>query len=160
MLVQLRSAKPDARVQLVHAGVELGLHRGRIIVHAPQPAPYEFAWQGEGEIALPHGTLAFVATNGDGVSTAQLAMAATVVKPRGGGERLRLDAGGRQRALKSLLQDSGVPHWERAALPLVWCGGALAVVPGIGVDAAFRASVGERGWRVEWAPNDRRVQLR
>jgi tRNA(Ile)-lysidine synthase len=35
MLDQLSGAAPHARVRLVHAGVEVGFHRGRIVVHAP-----------------------------------------------------------------------------------------------------------------------------
>ncbi len=152
MLGQLRGAKPDARVRLAHAGYEIGLHRGRVMVHAPLPAPYECAWNGESRLALPHGTLAFVTAHGEGISTARLAAEGTVVRMRGGGERLQLDAGRPRRALKSLLQAAGVPPWERASLPLVWCGDALAAVPGIGVDVAFRAGIGEAGVRVEWLP--------
>ena len=35
-----------------------------------------------------------------------------------------------RRALKSILQEAGMPPWERAALPLVYCGDALAAVAG------------------------------
>ena len=40
MLDQLSGAAPDARVRLVHAGAEVGFHRGRIVVHAPAVAPF------------------------------------------------------------------------------------------------------------------------
>jgi len=36
----------------------------------------------------------------------------------------------------------------------VFCGDALAVVPGIGVDAAFRAGAGRPGYVVLWHPKN------
>ena len=52
-----------------------------------------------------------------------------------------------RRALKSFLRESGVAPWERAALPLCYCGDDLAAVPGLGVDVAFRADPGRAGGR-------------
>jgi hypothetical protein len=37
-------------------------------------------------------------------------------------------------------------------LPLVWCGDELVAIPGVGVDVAFQADAGEKGWRVTWNP--------
>ena len=54
--------------------------------------------------------------------------------------------------MKRLLQAAGVPHWQRDALPFVWCGDALAAVPGVGVDIAFAAGAGEPGFDVRWHP--------
>src|SRR5690606_40302635 len=42
------------------------------------------------------------------------------VSTRQGGERVRLAAGEHSRALKTWLQEQGVPPWERALLPLVY----------------------------------------
>jgi tRNA(Ile)-lysidine synthase len=73
--------------------------------------------------------------------------APVTVRARRGGERLTLGPGRPRRALKSLLQDAGLATWERAALPLVFCGDALAAVPGIGVDVAFQAAREAMAWR-------------
>jgi tRNA(Ile)-lysidine synthase len=54
--------------------------------------------------------------------------------------------------LKGVLQDAGMPPWQRESLPLVFCGEALAVVPGIGVDVAFQATAGTPGHEVRWRP--------
>ena len=54
--------------------------------------------------------------------------------------------------MKRLLQTAGVPHWQRDALPFVWCGDVLAAVPGLGVDIAFAAGAGEPGFDVRWHP--------
>ena len=43
-----------------------------------------------------------------------------------------------------------VPPWLRDRLPLLFCGEALVYVPGIGIDAAFRADRDERGVAPDW----------
>ena len=45
-----------------------------------------------------------------------------------------------------------MPLWERESLPLVFCGGALAAVPGLGVDIAFLAPAGAPGYLLDWQP--------
>ncbi len=52
------------------------------------------------------------------------------VRTRAGGERIRLAGDRPRQALKRLLQDAGMPPWQRESLPLVFCGDALAAVPG------------------------------
>ena len=87
-------------------------------------------------------------------------MAASVtVRTRAGGERIRLADDRPRRALKGLLQDAGMPPWQRESLPLVFCGDALAVVPGIGVDVAFQAAAGASGWAVRWHPGVANVDV-
>jgi tRNA(Ile)-lysidine synthase len=152
MLAQLAGAAPDARVRLVHAGAEVGLHRGRIVVHAPAVAPFAIRWRGDTRLALPHGTLEFVLCSGDGAAQAALDSAVVIVRSRAGGERIRLAMDRPRRALKGLLQDAGMPPWQRDSLPLVFCDGVLAVVPGVGVDAAFRAVSGTPGYEIRWRP--------
>ncbi len=148
---QLARAPDDARVRLAHDGVEIGLHRGRIVVHAPAVPSFTLAWRGEAKLALPHGTLEFAPMPGTGLAAAVLAQP-IVIRPRAGGERIRLASNRPRQALKRLLQSAGVPAWQRDALPLVWCGDALAAVPGIGVDIAFAAADGAPGYDVRWHP--------
>ena len=62
-------------------------------------------------------------------------------------------AGGPGASLKALLQESGIPPWERERLPLLYCAGKLVAVPGIGVAAGVAAAPGERAWTVSWAPD-------
>jgi tRNA(Ile)-lysidine synthase len=149
---QLAHAAADARVCLAHDGVEIGVHRGRIVVHPPAIAPFAADWHGETSLLLPHGTLEFTATEGAGLAASMLANASVVIRSRAGGERIRVDRDRPRQAVKRLLQTAGVPHWQRDALPLVWCGDALAAVPGLGVDVAFAAGAGEPGFEVKWHP--------
>jgi tRNA(Ile)-lysidine synthase len=149
---QLAHAPDDARVRLAHDGVEIGFHRGRIVVHSPAVPSFALPWRGEARLALPHGTLEFAPTPGTGLATAVLDRGPIVVRPRAGGERIRLATNRPRQALKRLLQSAGVPAWQRDALPLIWCGDTLAAVPGIGVDVAFAAAAGAPGYDVRWHP--------
>lgn len=152
MLDQLATAAPDARVRLVHAGIELGVHRGRIIAHPPPLAPYAIAWCGEAAVELPHGTLEFVPCVGGGIAATAPANDRFTIRPRTGGERIRLAQGGPSRSLKHLLHEAGIAPWQRDAYPLVFGGDVLAAVPGIGVDTEFQAAPGAAGYEVRWHP--------
>lgn len=156
MLDQLANAAPDARVALAHEGVVLGVHRGRIGVHAPPVAPFALAWRGESAIALPHGMLEFAPARGAGLAVAALEAGAVTIRSRAGGERIRLGAGRSARSLKRVLQEAGIPAWQREELPLVWCGDVLAAVPGLGIAASFRSEAGAPGFELRWHPHGTR----
>jgi tRNA(Ile)-lysidine synthase len=72
--------------------------------------------------------------------------------PRAGGEKIRLHARRPTRTLKNLLQEHDVPEWQRARLPLLFRGGELAWVPGVGIAVDFACEPGKQGllplWRV------------
>jgi tRNA(Ile)-lysidine synthase len=150
---QLVRAAPDAKVRLAHAGAEIGIHRGRIAIHPPPVGHYAVRWEGERSLALPHGTLEFGFVPGAGLAAAAVAAAPVVVRPREGGERIRLAANRPRQPLKRLLQEAGVPAWQRDEWPLVWCGDALAAVPGIGIAADFQAPAGTDGYDLRWKPH-------
>jgi len=153
MLGQLAAARDDARVSLPHAGRAIGIHRGRIVVHDAAPAGFERAWEGATALVLPHGTLDCQAAERDGLDAARLFAVPVTVRSRAGGERLRTRAGGPLRELKDVLREAGVPAWQRAALPLVFAGPVLAVVPGIASDPAYAAVPGDDpGVRLVWSP--------
>lgn len=152
MLAQLQTAGADARTRIAHDGVEIGCHRGRIVVHAAAAGPFARAWRGESSVALPGGILRFERTRGDGVAAARFEAAAVTLRSRRGGERIQLAANRPRRAVKKLLYDARLPIWQRQALPFVWCGDELAALPGIGIAIGFQAHGDEPGWRIEWRP--------
>lgn len=152
VLRQLRSASADARTRIAHDGAEIGCYRGRVVVHAPTTASFAVAWDGAPEVHLPGGILAFEPADGEGIAFAKLSIAPVTVRSRTGGERIRLAANRPRHAVKKLLQQASLTVWQRQALPLVWCGDALAAVPGVGVDVAFQAAAGEKGLRLIWRP--------
>ena len=117
------------------------------------PAAIDMPWSGEPALHLPalSGTLRFGACTGEGLAAGDLREGVRV-RTRRGGERIRVREQGPRRALKDLLQESGVPPWQRGRLPLVFCGDELAWVPGIGPAWEFRARPGEAGLRPVWEP--------
>ena len=157
MLDQFTNAAPDARVALEHEGVVLGIHRGRISIHGAPVAPYNLSWHGETSVALPHGMLEFTPACGAGLTAAALGNGGVTIRSRAGGERIRLDADRSARSLKRLLQEGGVPIWQRDDLPLVWCHDVLAAVPGLGVAAMFRAEAGAASYELRWHPDPDRL---
>jgi tRNA(Ile)-lysidine synthase len=151
MLLQLTEAGDDARIALVHDGVELGVHRGRIVIHHPAPRAFVHEWSGACEVTLPHGTLAFAPAVGSGIARRHLASARVTIRAGLPGERLRLD-GRPRRAVADLLREAGVPAWDRIALPRIYCDGVLAAVACAGVDAAFGAAPDEAAFALDWRP--------
>jgi tRNA(Ile)-lysidine synthase len=52
--------------------------------------------------------------------------------------------------LKKLLQEAGVPPWERDTIPLLYVGEELAAVAGLWIAASFAADPQEDGLVLEW----------
>ena len=149
MLKQLTSGGKRTRIE--HDGAALRVYRGTVSLEsatADSFAPIE--WKGERRLRLPGGELHFRRTRGAGIDPKNRTL---VVRRRGGGERLQPDARRPRRTLKNLFQEAGVPPWQRDALPLVFCGGELAWVPGLGVDARFQAAANASAVVLQWQPN-------
>jgi len=154
-LRQALGARRDARLQVKLGAAWLRRYRGRLYVEAGEHTPardWRRRWAGERELALPGrlGTIRFESVPGTGLSLARLRLEEVVVRPRAGGERMRPSAGRPSRTLKNLLQEAGVPEWQRDRLPLVFAGDALIWVPGVGQDCHFAATAEEPGLMLHW----------
>ena len=152
MLQQLVHADADARVSLRHAGASIGIHRGRILVHRAECEPFAHGWDGTDAVALPHGTLTLVSRVGHGIAARHLRASGITIRSGLPGERLALAGRTARRPVADLLREAGIPHWERRGLPRICCGGALAAVAILGVDAAFAAAPGEPARDIVWRP--------
>jgi tRNA(Ile)-lysidine synthase len=75
------------------------------------------------------------------------------IRPRVGGERFQRAPRAQPRSLKKAFQELGLGIDHRAG-PLVYLGGQLAFVPGLGVDARQQVPDGEAGCRITWRPGD------
>jgi len=150
MLTQLASSRQDAAVCVDFAGWQLRRYRGRVRVEPEPPAcdpELQLRWQGETELFWPPigGKVRFDSVQGAGLSLAKLQQAPVRLRLRQGAERLRPYSGARSRSLKNLLQESAIPPWQRARLPLLYCGELLACIPGVALAAEFQAAPGESG---------------
>lgn len=151
LLRQLACWRPGSGLRFAIDGRVLRVWTGVVYVGDEATASGEpLAWRGERELAWAGGRVRFTATVGEGLAAAALAGERIELRARNGGERLRPRAGGPSRSLKALFQASGIAPWLRARMPLLWAGGALAWVAGVGADARFAARAGEPGVRVEW----------
>jgi tRNA(Ile)-lysidine synthase len=154
MAALLVLSRNDADARLVHDGLLLWRHGGRVRA-APDPGevgPWAVAWRGEScvELGEGRGRVVFEPATGRGIRAALAGEGAWSFGPREGGERLRPAPGRPSRTLKNLLREAGLAPWERERLPLLRRDGALAWVPGIGVDAALAAGPGEAGLEPRW----------
>ncbi|MEM7257893.1 MAG: tRNA lysidine(34) synthetase TilS, partial [Pseudomonadota bacterium] len=55
-----------------------------------------------------------------------------MVRSRQGGEKIRLSTQPYRQAVKSLLQQQGLPPWQRCRLPFIWRGDELLGIVGVG----------------------------
>ena len=154
-LRQSLTAKADARVCIDLGASELRRFAGALHVvgkAAHSVTPFSRAWCSERTLALPelNGVLTMTKRRGAGISFAKLVSKPVTIRMRHGGEHLRPDCGRPNRSLKNLLQEAGVPPWQRDRLPLLFCGGELVWVPGIGIDCDFQAEADETSVAPEW----------
>jgi tRNA(Ile)-lysidine synthase len=153
MLQQLLSVRDDARVHVRFGGFDIRRYRGQVYVESASGTPTDFVlpWNSEEFLEWPEGgRLLFNRTVGEGISLARLGDADVTIRHRRGGERLRPDCRRPTRTLKHLLQEAGIPPWERPRLPLLFSGEDLVFVPGIGVACAYQAQSGEPALAVQW----------
>jgi tRNA(Ile)-lysidine synthase len=153
MARQLYDARGDARVRIEHAGIALVRHRGHILIEdaAGGREPWRVEWRGEGEVSLGggRGVVAFEKVSGRGLAASRSGQP-WYLMPRSGGERIRLDASRPTRTLKNLLQERGVPAWQREKIPLLFHGERLAWVPGIGIAADLACGAAQEGFSPCW----------
>lgn len=147
---QLLNARDDAQLRVVLEGGELRRYRDRAIFEKnPGAQPLHLAWRGEPEMRLPGGVLTFARVLGQGISSSRIGDRLEI-RSRMGGERFKPDHRRPTRSLRHLLQEAGMPPWERASLPLIYFGEKLAVVPGVGVACELQAAPEEEGWLIGW----------
>ena len=147
---QLLNARADAQLRVVLEGGEVRRYRDMAIFEKNAGAqPLHLTWQGEQELKLAGGTLTFECITGQGISARHVADRLEI-RSRSGGERFRPDSRRPTRSLRHLLQEAGMPPWERQSLPLIYAADRLAVVPGIGVACDLQAAGGEEGWVICW----------
>jgi len=155
MLGQVRSARSDARLLLRVGEREIRRYRGLLLLKSSDTGSRDaesFRWSHEQEIALPSwsGVLRFTTVNNEeGFDPEWLAAQPLEVRPRGGGERFKPQAARPSKTLKRLFQDAGIAEFDRSRLPLLWRGGELIFVAGLGAEVRLTDRDGER-IRISW----------
>lgn len=137
----------DAELR-VYRGV---LRREATLVSSANPRETGLSIRRAGSFALPGwaGALQVERVRENGVPLAWLAR--LELRPRAGGERFQAGLGRPPRSLKKQYQDAGVPMWERSG-PLIYSGGQLVFVPGLGLDARVIGLPGQPLVTLCWVP--------
>jgi len=159
MLRQLCEAGEGAQIRITWQDWQLRCYREHayaLPVTLPA-ADFAIVWQGEAEMPLPgsHGVLHFEPATGWGLALNKLKQSVVTIRPRPGSahrgsESMQLDAARPRQSLRNLLQQQGVPPWQRELLPLLYCGDELVLVPGVAASANWVAQAGEEGVLVRW----------
>src|SRR5690606_11734360 len=146
-LQALLEAGPDRAPVLEWDGVRLRRYRNRLLLDTATPPLEPQIWDLQRPLPLPDGELRVEPAFGAGLRQA-LRGRHVEVRFRTGGERCRPAGSRHRRSLKKLLQEHGVPPWERQRLPLIYIDGELAAVADLWVCEGFQAAPGEPGLRL------------
>jgi tRNA(Ile)-lysidine synthase len=144
----------DRQPLILWPGCEVRRYRDRLFAMMPLP-PHDpsrvFLLTPETTgLSIPGiGHLQFCRVQGQGVRLAALTGASLTIRFRRGGERFQPAKRQHSQALKKLLQEAGIPPWERDRLPLLYVNEVLAAVARLGVGVEFLAQAGEDGLAVE-----------
>lgn len=146
-LRQLANTKASSETRIDTPDGALHVYRGElhVVPHRTLAPTESLPWRGESELPWAGGRICFAPVRGDGIRRDLLDGGEVRLAARHGGERLQPDSRRPRRTLRNLLQEKGVPPWERDRLPCLWCGDRLVWVGGLGVDAAFACPPGGDG---------------
>ena len=144
----LLPARSDAEACFAWSGARV--RRWRAMLHAelirdPLPTDWSQAWDGATPMCLPTGdTLSLLGAPGFDQTLR--------VHARQGGERIVLPGRAHSHALKNLLQDMGMPPWQRERLPLLSAADGRLLAAGDAILSASLADwLGTRDARLHWS---------
>jgi len=113
-------------------------------------AEYEVVWQARLPLDLPllKMRLRVVNKSGEGLQMRLLDEPLTI-RFRQGGENIHPAGRQHSQSLKKLLQEAGIPPWERDSLPLLYYKEELVAVAGLWIAKKYTVKEKEDGWLVE-----------
>ncbi len=129
--------------------VDLRLFRDRLYLVRPWPAPDNaLTWDLNTPLRIGE-CMVLSARESTGAGLKKDAVAGGVrVVFRRGGEKCRLPARRHRHKLKHVLQESGVPPWQRPRIPLIVVAGEIAAIAGLACCDPFAAGPGEPGLEI------------
>ena len=153
---QMLHAATDTHPQIVIGQWVLQREHDHLIIRAqarvnqPPMDAVRVVWQGERQLDIPEwrGQLVFEDGEGEGFDRDLLLQGPLTLRPRQGGERLKLDGRRPSRSLKNLFQESGVAAGRRPWLPLLYAGDQLLFACGLGPNCIVAEK--NPGIRLHW----------
>lgn len=156
VLSQMMDGNSDTSACVRWPGAEIRRYRDTLYAMPPRCAVVglqaPIAWDLMTPLELMHGQLRATVVRGAGLGMRSIRGRCVQVQWRRGGERCRPTGYRHTRKLKKLLQERGVPPWERDRLPLIYVDGDLAAVGPLWVCEPFAAREDEAGWLLSWQP--------
>ncbi len=149
--------EPRSRQAVIRwPGAEVYRYRDALVALRPR-AGVDSAWRNHWNLTDPLeipgvGMLRAEASQGSGLSRERIGRSPVIVGLRRGGEVCRLPGRAHRHKLKKLLQEAGVPPWERKRLPLVYVNGDLAAIGERWVCEPYAARANEPGWKLRLDP--------
>ena len=137
----LVSAEQDRRPELAWPEGLVRRYQGKLFAAPPpgdRPALQPTVWDLRAPLSVP-GSGILWGDPGDGGFDASVVARGVEVRFRQGGERCIPQGSGHHRLVKRLLQEAGVPPWQRGVIPLLYVDGQLAAIPGVCICEGFQA---------------------
>ncbi|MBJ90504.1 MAG: tRNA lysidine(34) synthetase TilS [Woeseia sp.] len=143
------NARNDKQPAVKWAGGIIRRYRGYIYILETEidevPPPETMLQLGGPPIMLGAGRGTIVLSNSDELGLdPKIIRDGLFVSYRKGGEKIRVEAGGRRRELKKLFQEEGVFPWMRSIVPLLYTGDTLVAVGDLWVSSDYAVKGGVR----------------
>ncbi len=109
-----------------------------------------YAWAGNDSLLIePPGIALTKQVTSTGGITNKIKQKTCTVRFRQGGEKIQPAGRKHTHSLKKLMQEAGIPPWQRSRIPLLYINDQLVCVCGYWIAKNFAASHAEAGWVVE-----------
>jgi tRNA(Ile)-lysidine synthase len=151
-------AQQDASPVIVFSGFEFRKYQNDLYLLKPKllksvieaATKIEVAWRATSPLIFPELNIKLIAVNkvAEGLQK-KLLNENLKISFREGGEIFHPADRQHSQSLKKLLQEAGVPPWERDTLPLLFYKDELIAVAGLWISRKFAAKGNEEGWVVE-----------
>ena len=170
-LRQTRETMSDTKLTLKLTHFEIKRHGGQLVMRESQPqikdkTQFEsIQFKGEGCYPVKSWTGELIvrkATETEvGVPLSVLLDNSWQVRPRQGGEKLKVHRQRPRKHLKALYSEANIAEFDRPKLPLLWHGDDLIFAAGLGMDVRYlsQATTDEPVFVISWKPDDTLLTL-
>ena len=148
-------AAQDATPYVHWQGAEIRRYRDALFAMPPLPghdATQVIDWDCHQPLSIPglSGGLRAIPVMGKGLQASRCLKGGIQVRFRRGGELCQPVGRSHTHAVKKLMQEYGVPPWERDRIPMFYLNDRLAGVGKLWVCEGFQAREGEKGLEMDW----------
>lgn len=154
---QLIGAGNEAGPEILTQGHSLRKYKQRLFCLKPHQLskPTACTWPAQADaLSLSNGYVLSRSYATGGIAKPLWDAARVSLRPRSGGEKIKLSGRAGHHDLKKLFQEAGIPPWERESRPLVYLDDRLAAVAGLWVADWACAPPSSPGYSLTWQTNE------